>query len=206
MKPQPARTIGQLHFEDLEPHRFEDLVRQLAYGFKDWIVIEALGRSGADDGVDIRGVERAPTTIDSADVPEESGEAEERTWFIQCKREKVFGPAKAQAVAKAAVKAGAEAPFGFVLAAPCDLSKKTRETLSSHLRTAGVRQIHAWGRGELEDMLFLPENDHLLFAYFGISPTVQIAVMVSRLAGSPSQILSRATRAIRGRVSGRRNR
>ncbi len=27
----------------------------------------------------------------------------------------------------------------------------------------------AWGRGDLEDQLFLPENDHLLFAYFGIS-------------------------------------
>jgi hypothetical protein len=28
---RPARTIGPLHPEDLEPHRFEDMVRQLLY-------------------------------------------------------------------------------------------------------------------------------------------------------------------------------
>ena len=28
-KPTPARTTGPLHFEDLEPHRSEDLVRRL---------------------------------------------------------------------------------------------------------------------------------------------------------------------------------
>lgn len=29
-----SRTIGPLHFEDLDPKRFEDLIRQLAYEFK----------------------------------------------------------------------------------------------------------------------------------------------------------------------------
>jgi hypothetical protein len=49
VKPRPGRTIGQLHFEDLEPHRFEDLVRQLVYGFRDWVALEPLGRTGADE-------------------------------------------------------------------------------------------------------------------------------------------------------------
>ena len=52
-----TRTLNPLHFEDLEPHRFEDLVRQLAYQFRAWRTIEATGRVGADEGVDIRAVE-----------------------------------------------------------------------------------------------------------------------------------------------------
>ena len=51
-----TRTIGPLHFEDLEPHRFEDLVRQLAYDFRDWHSVEAIGRAGSDKGMDIRAV------------------------------------------------------------------------------------------------------------------------------------------------------
>ena len=32
-KPTTTRTLGPLHYEDLEPHRFEDLVRSLLYDF-----------------------------------------------------------------------------------------------------------------------------------------------------------------------------
>ena len=52
-----SRTLGPLHLEDLEPHRFEDLVRQLIYDFRDWRALEATGRSGSDDGFDARGFE-----------------------------------------------------------------------------------------------------------------------------------------------------
>jgi hypothetical protein len=31
-----TKTLGPLHFEDLEPKRFEDWVRELNYEFKDW--------------------------------------------------------------------------------------------------------------------------------------------------------------------------
>ena len=41
IKNNPSKTINPLHFEDLEPHRFEDLVRQLIYDFKNWQSIEA---------------------------------------------------------------------------------------------------------------------------------------------------------------------
>jgi hypothetical protein len=36
-------------------------------------------------------------------------------------------------------------------------------------RTRRIAEIHIWGKGEVEDQLFQPKNDHLLFAYFGIS-------------------------------------
>lgn len=45
-------TLGPLHFEDLEPKRFEDLARQLIYDYKPWRKLEASGRAGSDDGFD----------------------------------------------------------------------------------------------------------------------------------------------------------
>lgn len=60
-------------FHDLEPHRFEDLVRQLAYDFKDWRSIEAIGRSGSDEGIDIRAWER----VGKFEVPEREQENEQ---------------------------------------------------------------------------------------------------------------------------------
>lgn len=62
MKPATTRTYGPLHLEDLEPHRFEDLVRQLLYDFRSWSQLEATGRTGSDDGFDARGRE-GPKTI-----------------------------------------------------------------------------------------------------------------------------------------------
>ena len=49
------RTFAPLHFEDLEPRRFEYLVRQLVYDFRQWRMLEATGRAGSDDGFDARG-------------------------------------------------------------------------------------------------------------------------------------------------------
>ena len=54
-KPKPAKTTNPLHFEDLEPHRFEDLIRQLAQDFRSWDKLEPTGRLGADDGTMLAG-------------------------------------------------------------------------------------------------------------------------------------------------------
>jgi hypothetical protein len=58
--PQPTRTFNPLHFEDLEPHRFEDLIRQLIYDFRQWRSLEATGRTGSDEGMDIRAMRWSP--------------------------------------------------------------------------------------------------------------------------------------------------
>ncbi len=46
---QATRTLNPLHFEDLEPHRFDDMVRQLAYDFRTWRNLEATGRLRSSD-------------------------------------------------------------------------------------------------------------------------------------------------------------
>jgi len=86
-----TRTINPLHFEDLEPHRFEDLVRQLAHDFRPWRQLEAIGRLGNDQGVDIRGWEILGGT-DEADG-EDGGAPADREWLFQVKRHKTLGPA-----------------------------------------------------------------------------------------------------------------
>ena len=91
-----STTINPLHFEDLEPHRFEDLIRQLVYDFRPWSSLEATGRSGSDDGFDARGYELLP--IEEVEPDTEEGESkwafQDRIWLIQCKREQKIGPQK----------------------------------------------------------------------------------------------------------------
>ena len=169
-KAKPSRTINPLHFEHLEPRRFEDLVRQLAYDFRPWSSLEALGRSGADEGMDILGLERIYPSDSDANVPEDPVQL--RRWIIQCKREKEIGPKKlVQYIAESLE--GKTNTYGFALAAACDFSKKARDDFRRAVASYGCEEAHLWGAAELEDMLYLPKNDHLLFAYFGLSIQVR---------------------------------
>ncbi len=175
------RTLGQLHLEDLEPHRFEDLVRQLLYDFREWRSLEATGRSGGDGGFDARGREIVPPDLlESAtqpgEEPDDEGEgdgeagADDRLWMIQCKREKAIGPAKARKhVAELAPACTPTPPYGLVFVAACDLSRATRDAILEDARALGFMEVHVWAKGEIEDQLYQPKNDHLLFAYTGFS-------------------------------------
>ena len=67
------------------------------------------------------------------------------------------------------IPSGAIVPHGVILAAPCDFSKKARDVFRDELRRKGVHEFHLWGKADIEDLLYRPKNDHLLYAYFGIS-------------------------------------
>jgi hypothetical protein len=172
MTARATRTLNPLHFEDLEPHRFEDLVRQLVYDFRPWSQIEATGRLGADDGVDIRAVEGGEVAPDPAEH-EDAADPPQRVWVIQCKREKEVGPKAVEQLVRDAVPGGGDTPYGLILAAACDFSKKAHDTFHVEATARGVREAYIWGKAALEDMLFLPRYDHLLFAYFNISLQVR---------------------------------
>jgi hypothetical protein len=166
-----TRTIGALHFEDLEPHRFEDLVRQLAYGYRNWQSLEATGRSGSDEGVDIRGLEAVSNnTLVAEDTDEDDPQPIQlREWRIQCKRYKTITPAQAKAFVRELVPDPKHPPYGIVLAVAAEASSKTIAAFHEERAKRGVTEAHLWTKAHLEDMLFRPENDNLLFAYFGIS-------------------------------------
>lgn len=172
-KAQATTTLNPFHFEDLEPHRFEDLVRQLAYEFKDWQTVEATGRGGSDDGMDIRAFEKRHTVSDSDDDDAEvERTVEGNLWVIQCKREKELGPGRVKAIVEAGPFAE-NSVYGYILAAPVNFSKKSYDVFREELRRKGVAEFYLWGRAELEDMLLMPRNDHILFTFFGISLSVR---------------------------------
>lgn len=165
-----SKTIGPLHFEDLEPHRFEDLVRQLIYDFRSWKAIEATGRVGLDEGFDARAWESIyEESPESEKIEKESMQKEDRIWLIQCKREKSITPKKIQEYIKRIVVDRTEPLYGIIFVAACDFSKRTRDVFIEEIRKKGFQEFRLWGKAELEDMLFQPKNDHLLFAYFGVS-------------------------------------
>lgn len=172
-----TRTLNPIHFEDLEPHRFEDLVRQLLYDFKQWESLEATGRMGSDEGVDIRGIELSASSSEreDGDLDDENYEAikdvppTENIWIIQCKREKSIGPKKLKSIVSQSLSRIDKPPFGFLLVAACDFSRKARDEFRKQVIDFGVQEFYIWGKAEIEDLLFLPKNDHLLFAYFGMS-------------------------------------
>lgn len=169
--PHITRTLGPIHFEDLDPHRFEDLVRHLIYDFKQWQSIESTGRGGADEGFDIRAYEIVPpsTPPDDEDPPEDApNPMEGNLWMIQCKREKKLGPKRVASIVSDAVRVD-NAPYGYILVAPVHFSKMAHDKFREELRNRGVMEFYLWGAGELEDMLYQPKNDHILFAFFGIS-------------------------------------
>ncbi|MCH8281675.1 MAG: hypothetical protein IIC96_13445 [Chloroflexi bacterium] len=64
-------------------------------------------------------------------------------------------------------------PYGYILVAPANFSKAAHDTFREELRTRGVMEFYLWGAGELEDMLYQPKNDHILFAFFGFSLTTR---------------------------------
>lgn len=175
-KPNVSRTLGPIHFEDLDPHRFEDLIRQLAYDFRQWQSIESTGRGSADDGFDIRAYETLPIaeppSTDEGEQEDAPHPMEGNLWMIQCKREKELGPKRVAAIIDDAVNRDAP-PYGYILAAPANFSKAAHDRFREELRERGVMEFYLWGAGELEDMLYQPKNDHVLFAFFGISLTTR---------------------------------
>lgn len=175
--PVATRTIGPLHLEDLEPHRFEDLVRQLLYDFRAWRQLEATGRAGSDDSFDVRGWEKVSheatgadeESVDGEEAPEPMPVGEDRLWLIQCKREKRIGPKKLVQYLDDIPEDELKQLYGIVFVAWCDFSKQARDVFRAKVLELGVSEAHLWGKAEVEDQLFQPKNDHLLFAYTGIS-------------------------------------
>lgn len=200
-KPTPTRTFNPIHFEDLDPHRFEDLVREIAYDFRDWQVIEATGRGGDDAGIDIRGYERTAGDVIESDDSVEEGDRhpmEGNQWVIQVKREREVGPSKVRKIVGGVDHVSP--PYGYILAAPVNFSKKSYDAFREVLRAKGVMEFYLWGKAELEDMLHQPKNDRLLFTYLGVSLSsrrrtraTQIRSVVStknklfKLLGAPNQ-------------------
>ena len=94
---------------------------------------------------------------------------EEREWRIQCKRYKRIAANDLKKVVDEAASDDPKPAYGLVVAMACDASATAMRAFSTRAHEKGFREAHLWTNAHLEDMLFRPEYDHLLFAYFGIS-------------------------------------
>ena len=153
-----TRTLNPLPFTDLEAHRFEDLVRQLAYDWRRWKSLEPTGRSGSDDGIDIRATELVPITEQSLENEATEPPFFERLWVFQCKREKSFSAREVSKAVAASLVSLDRPPYGFVLAVACDVSKKTRDAFRSEMAKRGIEEFYIWAKANLKIFFFNPKT------------------------------------------------
>jgi hypothetical protein len=73
-----------------------------------------------------------------------------------------------------------------MLVAACDFSKSARDAFREEVINHGVEEFYIWGKAEVEDQLYLPKNDHLLFAYFGISLQIRRRSLTTEIRTSLS--------------------
>ena len=97
------------------------------------------------------------------------------------KREKVIGPTKLVSYLNDISPEERTGLYGIIFAAACDFSKTARDSFRVRAREFGFAEAYLWGKGEIEDALFQPKNDHLLFAYFGVSLQVRRRSMRTQL-------------------------
>lgn len=183
-----TKTINPLPFLSLEPKRFEDLIRSLVYDLKIWRQLEATGRLGNDSGFDIRGWEIV--SLEEQEIePEEVEDQEERTpsytkdrlWLIQGKREKTITPKKMQGYLDDIFQENRGKLYGVIFVAACDFSKDTRDLFRARMIKEKVQEFSLWSGAELEDMLYQPKNDNLLFAFFGVSLQIRKKTIISKI-------------------------
>lgn len=153
--PKTTRTTNRLPFPDLQPNRFEDLCLALVLPLARWRELRHPGRSGADGGVDIVGIE----TLEGNQT---------RRWYIQCKCEQRFGAAKLKRVIDEAIKAESNPPDVVLLIVTADISRSAHEAFDAHAKGKGIEQWFIWSRSVIEARLFSERRD-LLYLYFGIS-------------------------------------
>lgn len=149
-----TKTTNRIHFEDLDPIRFEDLCFNLLYRQKNWRKLKHYGRSGGDEGIDIDGEE----ILNNGSI---------KRWHIQCKRHASFSPADVEKVINGIIKLNPK-PDGILLIVSCSVSKKTYEAMERYTKAKGIEDYDIWQNTLLEAMLYNDSPD-LLNIYFGLS-------------------------------------
>jgi len=154
-----TRTINQIHFEDLDPIRFEELILSVVYRMARWDTISHPGKKGSDDGIDIEAIEVL-----------ENGK--ERSYHFQCKRYSKLNTTQLKGIIDNYFKKNDEIPDKYILVTACNLSKKNMDAFRLYAKSKGFQSVDIWTKTVLEARLYAEHHD-LLFAYFGINLSKQ---------------------------------
>lgn len=151
-----TRTIGKLHFTDLDPIRFEMLCMDIIYRMRRWERIDHFGSTGSDDGVDIQGIEIL-----------ENGK--KVTHHFQCKRYEKMSASTLRSIINDYIKEhGDYRPEYYHIICGCDVSKRSSDAFDSYSAEKGFKEVSIWTASVLETMLYSDYHD-LLFAFFGVN-------------------------------------
>lgn len=150
--PNPSVTTNRLHFEDLEPRRFEELGYQLLHRLYKWERLDHTGVCGNDGGIDMYGI-----TKDGIHC------------YCQVKRYQKLSQSDIRDIYSAIVnnnKDGIERNSKFILICACDLSKQVLDVAYGEGSKHGFKSVEIISRTKLESLLY---NGHrtLLRTFFG---------------------------------------
>ena len=154
-----TKTINQLHFDDLDPIRFEELILSMVYRMRRWEKLDHFGKKGSDDGIDIRAVEKL-----------ENGK--ENVWHFQCKRYQRLTNSQIKNIINDYIAKNKFLPDYYILVVSCSLSKKQIEFYEEFCKENGFKSVTVWTNSIIEAKLYSEYQD-LLFAYFGINLTTE---------------------------------
>ncbi len=154
-----TRTINQLHFEDLDAIRFEELILSMVYRMRRWEKLDHFGKKGSDDGIDIRAVELL-----------ENGK--ENIYYFQCKRYLKISNSQLKHIVDDYLSKNSLIPEYYVLVLSCPMTKKQIEYFEKYCTEKAFKAVLIWTSSIIETKLYTDYQD-LLFAYFGINLTVE---------------------------------
>lgn len=150
-----TKTINQLHFEDLDPIRFEELILSMVYRMRRWDKLDHFGKKGSDDGIDIRALELL-----------ENGK--ENIYYFQCKRYQKISNTEIRKIVDDYLTKNTFIPQFYILVISCSVTKKQIEYFESYCNEKGFNTVTVWTSSVIEAKLYSEYHD-LLFAYFGVN-------------------------------------
>ena len=154
-----TKTHGKLHFEDLEPGRFEMLAMQIVYRMRRWERLDHYGAAGSDDGVDINAVELL-----------ENGKR--NSYHFQCKRYDRLTKSQLVKIVRDYVRDNPEPADNYYLVCGCNPSKTAIEGFDAACERTGIKNFAVWSASYIETLLYTDYHD-ILFAYFGVNLSVE---------------------------------
>lgn len=149
-----SKTINQLHFEDLDPVRFEELIFSMVYRMKQWNKIDHFGKMGRDGGVDIRAIEMSEDNINVV-------------YYFQCKRYSRIRQSDLKTIIDDYNNGNYHVPDVYVLVLSCSLTRDNIEYFEKYALEQGFNSAIIWSKSVIEAMLYSNYQD-LLLAYFGV--------------------------------------
>lgn len=150
-----TRTINQIHFEDLDPIRFEELVLCMVWRMKRWAKIDHFGKMGSDGGIDIRAIEKVDENV-------------ENVYCFQCKRYMKLTNNQLKKILDDFVLKNNFVPQVYILVVACSLRREQIEFFDQYSKKSGFKSVVIWTKTVLESMLYSDYKD-LLLGFFGVN-------------------------------------